>query len=294
MSENEIEISIVVPFHRIPEDIESISLWLGLIPNSYEVILVHDIKRKALESKSLYELSGMHSNLKVIEGVFNSPGAARNAGLEVVQGKYLAFWDSDDYPILDNFEEMVKFAQTEKSDCVVGGYIRVDKEERLVVPSKDRLLELIGIEPGMWRILFLSDVAKNVRFPEINLGEDQIFLNLVDGNVQKYNTFRFPVYKYRCNNPNQITSSKCDPKDLIYIIQRLLRDAQKNGEPSSKLFNYMIIRISLTFMKNLNAVNISQLKQVLSILRTAKILSEMKFFEILRFMYLFVKIQWVR
>jgi glycosyltransferase involved in cell wall biosynthesis len=236
----------------------------------------------------------MHSNLQVIEGVYNGPGAARNAGLEMVQGKYLAFWDSDDSPILENFQEMVKFAQAEKSDCVVGGYIRVDKEERLVASSKDRLLELIGIEPGMWRILFLSEVAKNIRFPEINLGEDQIFLNLVDGNVKRYDTFGFPVYKYRRNNPNQITSSKCDPKDLVYIIQRLLSDTQKNGEPSSRLFNYMIIRISLTIMKNANAVSIPQLKQVLSSLRTAKILSEMSFFEIFRFMYLFVRIQWVK
>lgn len=100
------EVSIVIPFYRnvawLQEALESI---FAQTYDNYEVILVND--------GSLEDVSSV---LKKYEGKIiyvyqanSGPGAARNAGIRIASGEFIAFQDSDDIWLPTKLEKQVAF-----------------------------------------------------------------------------------------------------------------------------------------------------------------------------------------
>lgn len=66
--------------------------------------------------------------------------AARNKLIELAQGKFIAFIDSDDLLLPDAVERMVEAANLEKKDVIVyGNYIRIDENGNTCGKSKRKL-----------------------------------------------------------------------------------------------------------------------------------------------------------
>ena len=59
-----------------------------------------------------------NSRVKVIHQKNKGVSAARNAGLEVVQGDYIGFCDGDDIPDKDMFEFLLKTAEEDNADIL--------------------------------------------------------------------------------------------------------------------------------------------------------------------------------
>jgi len=64
---------------------------------------------------------------------------ARNLGINISQGKYICFLDSDDFLVSDSIKLRVDFAETHCVDVVYGSYFRLhsDGDFSLVVPPKN-------------------------------------------------------------------------------------------------------------------------------------------------------------
>lgn len=62
------------------------------------------------------------SRIKVIHKPNGGLGLARNSGLELASGKYIAFLDSDDFVDLDFYESLVNSAEAHQADMCIAGF----------------------------------------------------------------------------------------------------------------------------------------------------------------------------
>lgn len=130
--------------------------------------------------------------------------AARNAGIEIAQGKYLCFVDADDEINPLFLTNLIGPAHKNSSDLVIGGYIKIGHGRKsLPVGTFDRheFQRIIDIRDlGIpFSKLYCSSIIRNhdIRFPEnMKLSEDAVFL------------YRYLQYSDRC--------TMVDSLDYIY------------------------------------------------------------------------------
>jgi poly(ribitol-phosphate) beta-N-acetylglucosaminyltransferase len=115
----------------------------------------------------------------LIEGEFGSPGRARNAGKKLVKSNWITFWDCDDMP---NVEAVFQFAQELENserplEVGIAQFKLLDEqsEKILMVSRQTKLLEL-PFNPGLWRMIIRTDKQEAVKFEDIAMGEDQLFI----------------------------------------------------------------------------------------------------------------------
>lgn len=120
----EVEISVVVPVYNAGKTLER--CIKSLISQStdwlYEIILVNDgstddswLLMKHLEKRD--------SHIVIINKENGGVSTARNAGLNIAQGRYVTFVDSDDYVSLDYLQNMRKEILNDGAGLVIGGII---------------------------------------------------------------------------------------------------------------------------------------------------------------------------
>lgn len=91
-------LSIVIPVYNVQEYIEKCldSVFnLAIEENLFEVIVVNDGTKD--NSMAMVRKYASHINLVVIDKINGGLSSARNAGMEVANGEYIWFIDSDDY-----------------------------------------------------------------------------------------------------------------------------------------------------------------------------------------------------
>ena len=94
-----IKLSIIVPIYGVEAYLRKCvdSLLNQDMPSSeYEIILVDDESPDACP-RICDEYAVAHENIRVIHRKNGGLSAARNSGIEIAQGEYLMFVDSDDY-----------------------------------------------------------------------------------------------------------------------------------------------------------------------------------------------------
>ena len=126
------------------------------------------------------KLTGVNCEILVeSDGGELSKGTKRNRLLDRATGEYLAFFDDDDWPS-DRYIELISSALTKKPDCCsLLGSITIDG-------GRPELFEH-SLRYKVWKTttnrikyercpnhlnMIKSSIAKRIRFPEINHGED--------------------------------------------------------------------------------------------------------------------------
>lgn len=205
-------LTVIVPITRMAGKLDFLESWLSTaIKANLQVILVHDIQDSDTsgEIQNLVRANAAN-NLQFIEGYFGSPGAARNQGIQKVVGDWVAFWDSDDQPSVENFVEMVRMAEREKADIAIGDFLRTVHpvvESDAIPRTRQMNLDRVFRDPGLWRFAFRTEKLNGLLFKDFLIGEDLIFL-LESGYFSKQIFFfEKVVYRYSINVPGQATGS---------------------------------------------------------------------------------------
>ena len=234
------QLSVIVPITGPPSRINNLLSWLSEV-NKFngEVILVHDISDSdtvKLLAKTQSKI-GNSFNLKIIEGKFGSPGAARNAGKRIAESTWVAFWDCDDIPNVKNVDQLLESSAGDELDFLCGSFDVVDVSSPKSVtqhinsgnPTTD--LKQIALNPGIWRFVFKRTSIESVFFLEISMAEDQDFL--MDFNLTK-RSGRYShliTYSYYRGEQGQLTSTKSAFSDLeisIKYLKRCRRNRERN------------------------------------------------------------------
>jgi len=113
-------LSVVVPFHdavhHLPVCLDS------LLAQTYphvEVVLVDDGSQDG-SAEVAADYARRHWNVRVVTADHQGVGVARNTGVRVAEGTYLAFCDGDDTVPPDAYARMVEALEQSGSDLAVG------------------------------------------------------------------------------------------------------------------------------------------------------------------------------
>ena len=234
----EIDLGIIIPVSNMAGKLEKLKNTLSQgITHGIRFTVVHDFQdfQTGQELKSLIN-EFAPENILFIEGEFGSPGAARNKGLEVNSHQWVAFWDSDDLPHVNNFLAMVSKAEAEESVVAIGSFINVSDFDSSTLSTqvldtyKPRALRQIASRPGIWRFAFRNELLKGRKFPNLRMAEDQVFLGSLELGVAKTYIEKDFVYSYFSGASHHLTSKKYVMDDLLIaalLTKMQLRD--KNG-----------------------------------------------------------------
>ena len=229
-----IKVSIIAAIynaeHYLAEMINSI---LKQTYQDWELILVNDGSIDG--SQKICEFyAERYKNIKVISISNMGPGNARNIGIQNAEGKYVYFIDADDTVEQEEIEKLVKLAEINNADTVIGGYKRVDEHNQIkkvvkyqYVKYEDKavltecLPRIIGSKPEksdcykvtVWNTLYKKKVIDTfrIRFDERKelKAEDTIFNIDYFAKAKKVIVSENVGYLYRYNSQS-LTSLKFD------------------------------------------------------------------------------------
>ena len=118
----EIKISIIVPCFGVESFLDRcMESLLGQTLKEIEVILIDDGSPDKVPAMC-DEYARRDPRIKVIHKQNEGLGYARNSGLDVAQGEFVAFVDSDDYVDLNMYETLYDEAVSSRADAVFCGF----------------------------------------------------------------------------------------------------------------------------------------------------------------------------
>ena len=125
--QSNILLSIIIPAFNVERFIEStLKMLIAQNLEKCEVIVIDDgSKDNTLQIAE--KIASEDKRIKVIHQENSGQGQARNKGMDIANGKYIGFVDSDDWIDLNMYEELYNSAITQKVDIVVCGRKLYDK-----------------------------------------------------------------------------------------------------------------------------------------------------------------------
>lgn len=240
------KVSIIIPIYNTEKYLERcMDSILGQTLKDIEIILVDDQSPdNAPELCDDYALQD--SRVKVIHKKNGGLGFARNSGLDIATGEYVAFLDSDDYVDIRMYEMLYRAAVENKCQLVMSGYNFVDRHGKIsdctnTMPKelyegkrvKDLLFATLGADPldrkdniigmSVWRGIYSMKTIQeyHIRFHSERefICEDAIFHIDFFHHIQRALLIEQPLYFY-CNNPGSLSrvfrKDRFDKDKILY------------------------------------------------------------------------------
>ena len=195
--------------------------------------------------------------LKVVQTNSQNPGGARNIGLQNCTSPWITFWDSDDKPYPHELMAMIQIAEKNGCDVAIGRY--VEKVERNPIQNSEKAISSqllneknwqveVGLSPGIWRFAFRFRVVENTTFPELRMGEDQVFIQRVFKNDILVYLSEKIVYEYRIGSSHQLTANKLNLEELLVATDISLNEYSNVDKKFREIAKIMIIKKCLTLL----------------------------------------------
>lgn len=247
-------LTVVVPFISLTPQMRT---WVPeALKSGITVMLVHDQTVSNVgtnfgwESKQIIQ-DFVSQGASLIEGHFGNPGAARNIGLGAVTSTWVAFWDSDDIPIVKNAVRALSDPSNPDFDYLVGDFIKkkATQESRTNEIVRDRSVPAIAIHPGIWRFIIQKNTIGELRFPDLIMGEDQVFLANYGLLSHKGKFLQYETYEYFIGNTGSLTNSRENQKKTVQALTRLIDDVEKIEVKDKEFAQILILKLVYSSLK---------------------------------------------
>ncbi len=215
-------LSLIIPVFEAEEFIDAcLQSVFKQIPDCVEVIIIND----GTPDRSIDIVRGAFGDrlqsgqLVLLEQDNKGPGAARNAGIRVAGGSYIAFLDSDDVLFDKFFEENIDLLMRNDADIIEFGFKRFTEPRYLPNIAYRPLYRFEGLQKldnvreqifaaGCWypsTRIFRKDIFERFSFPEDTHYEDLMLIPYIYMEDLTVFFIDKPLLGYRYN-PDSITS----------------------------------------------------------------------------------------
>lgn len=223
--EQDVLISVIVPVYNVeaylPRCVDSI---LAQTYSNLEVILVDDGTKDASD-RICDDYAARDPRVKVIHKENGGLSSARNAGLDVAKGEYLAFVDSDDWIEPDTYGHMLNAAQKYGVKLVCAGRYDISSktgEKNLgLCPPREEVIagtELVrriflwdNVDSAAGDKLYHRSLFREIRYPVGKVCEDVPTTYRIALDAGQAAMCDQPVYNY-FHRPGSITTASVSEK----------------------------------------------------------------------------------
>jgi len=224
------EISVIVPVYNVEKYLEKcIDSILSQTFKNFEVILVDD---GSTDSCGIIcdEYERLDNRVKVIHKINGGLSSARNSGLEIASGEYVAFVDSDDWIDKNMYQELYNEAKKNNADIVQCKFIKAKDENVSIYNNELNEVEVIGnldalcnlynekcIETVVtWNKLYKRYLFNDIVFPNGKIHEDQFTTYKLLYKANNVVLVDQAFYYYR-QTPNSIMNSDFNMSRLDFL-----------------------------------------------------------------------------
>lgn len=284
------KVSIIVPIYNVEKYLDRcIQSLVNQTLNDIEIILVDDGSPDNCP-QMCDEYAQKDNRIKVIHKQNAGLGYARNSGLDIATGEYVAFVDSDDYVDTSMYKKLYNETINHKYDIVYCGFI-VEKKDKSTYTenTKDRdlkdsneILELcrnmiacnVGVKEersesmAVWHGIYKKEIIDkhNVKFEsERNiLSEDIVFDAIFIPLCKSIRTIQDALYIHCFNNESLSKTFNANKIEKnIYLYYRLNEITKAYGLNN---FNLNIVRFFIgynrSFFRSIFNSNIDNKKEL--------------------------------
>ena len=183
-------ISVIIPVYNVEKYLNKcVDSVISQTYKDLQIILVDDGSTDR-SSKICDEYAKADTRISVIHKQNGGLSSARNAGMEIVEGDYITFLDSDDYVSPTVYEELYKIIKSQDSDSIActcfrrvdeagNVYKKNDPHSKPSSTSNTEYLREILLHIGDVSVctkLFPRKMLEIKRFDEEKLNEDLLFM----------------------------------------------------------------------------------------------------------------------
>lgn len=219
LPEPTVDLSVIVPIYNVEKYLEPClrSILSQEVDATMEVLAIIDGSPDESE-RIAREIAAQDERLKVVVQKNRGLSAARNAGIEVSRGRWIAFIDSDDMLAQGHFSALV--ARMRRGDCdVVGALWRRMAEDG----SVGEVGETCRTHMAPWGRLYKREVWERLRFPVGCWYEDLITPCCIQPMFHEV-FIEDAGYLYRSRPGSIVEESSCNPKalDAFWSLEEML------------------------------------------------------------------------
>ena len=263
---NAILISVIVPVYNTEKYLSKcIDSILKQSFKNFELLLVDDESTDSSGSICDFYLK-KDNRVVVIHQKNSGVSCARNKGLDVAKGKYIAFVDSDDFVDTDYLEILYRSLISSKSDIATVYCTKFSSEDSLQFESDETKPEPLIIdslekyyssfsERGnvdvVWNKLYKKILFDDLRFPPSKRYEDVYLIHRILTKCHSFCITNRHLYFYRQHENSFINNS--NKIDLLWVY---------NGLISFYCTEYL--NVSLLTMNIYNAISLSHRLKIAS------------------------------
>ncbi len=264
------KVSVIVPIYKVERYLDRcMSSLLNQTLKDIEIIMVDDGSPDNCPAMC-DDYAKRDARIKVIHKVNGGLGYARNSGLAVATGDYVAFVDSDDFVDLNMYESLYNMALKEQLDTCFCSYCRYydggkrypssDSKSRELFLQRgdiDRLMFGMSgqspdsvIEMSAWRAIYSMDIIRqnNIQFvSEKVIASEDIIFNidyLLKASRVGYTPEQYYFYYFNSNsistNFNQTEYERM--LKLLYLVEKKYSE-NYSVEQYERYLCYHILRI---------------------------------------------------
>lgn len=206
-------ISVIVPIYKVENFLcKCVDSILNQTYKNLEIILVDDGSPDKC-GEICDEYAKKDSRIKVIHKENGGLSDARNAGIDVAQGDYFVFVDSDDYIDYEMIETLYYCIKNDNSDLALCSFTYVDEEGKEICERKNKSPiknEIISTEQSLqklceiknwyyivaWNKLYKKEIFNNLRFPKGKINEDEFTIHHIFNKCRYISCVEKPLYYY--------------------------------------------------------------------------------------------------
>lgn len=278
-------LSIIVPVYNVEKYlcvcVDSL-LKQDISIDDYEIILVDDGSTDN-SGTICDEYAEKNGNIRVIHQVNSGLSAARNRGLELAEGQYIMFVDSDDFLEQNIYCDLITQIKEENLDILRFNYENVDENGKIIHPyknpkvysdygdevvgGKDFMLHRLGLACYAWQFIIRTDIAKRVPFLEGIRFEDTEWVTRLFPIVARISSTDTHVYNYRIRigSITKATSIVDIENNLTHKMRIIsIMKQRQEGTPSPSWYDTMITLMTMSILWDISDKLFKQRKMFLN------------------------------
>lgn len=262
------KLSIIVPVYNVlPYIRPCLDSLVGQTMEDYEIILIDDGSTDGT-AQVLAEYATRYPEKIVLKRVENGgQGRARNIAIDMAQGDYLGFIDSDDWIDATMYEKLWKRAEETGADVVVCDWLKKYSDGREQILSAKVQDHWISAAGSACNKIFRRSLVGDTRFPVGLWYEDFYFSAILLLKAKGIEYLGEPLYFYRQSQSSTMRNNNSAKNlDMLTILDMLEEYMLPNGFKDEFEF-FIVNHVLIDSMNRVYQQKTPDRDQVLSQLR---------------------------